>query len=293
MAILTGINTRLSGSVGDWNFRNRAGKTVATQKVPAKSSAKRTMAVMKRRVQWSNLVNIWKAFSGTLKPSFEGKAQGVSDFNEFIAANVGLVPVYLTKTEARANGAVVAPLQVTRGSLRTVEHTMDVPGKVVTDIAVGDLAIDGDTSVADFSRAVVANSEGYAYGDQVSCYLLVQNVNPDSGVPFVTVKAFEVTLGVEDESTMLSSLVDINYFKSVDGKLGNGAAFVGGIAYVHSRKSPAGTKVSTQRIVVNNSTLAAYQTAAARDKAVLSYGGLTGDDFLTPNDPDEVAPVRP
>ena len=291
MAILRGIGTRLRGSAGDWTFSENGGDTVAKQKVPAKSNAKRTMASMKNRVQWGNLVNFWKAFGGTLKPSFENKAPRVSDYNAFIAANIGLVPVYLTKTERRANGAVVAPMQITRGSLRTVEHTMDVPGKVVTDIAVGDLAIDGDTSVADFSRAVVANSEDYAYGDQISCYVMLQNVNPDSGVPFVTVKAFEVTLGVDDESTMLSQVVDINYFKSIDGKLGNGAAFVGGIAYVHSRKSPSGTKVSTQRIVVNNTALAAYQTAAARDKAVLSYGGISGNDFLTPNDTDTVAPA--
>lgn len=293
MAILRGIGTRLSGSAGDWTYNQNGGDTVAKQKVPAKSSAKRTLANMKNRVQWGNLLNIWASFGGTLKPSFESKGPRVSDFNEFMGANVSIVPVYLTKTERRANGAVVAPYQITRGSLRTVEHTMDVPGKVTTDIGLGDLAVDGDTSVADFSRAVVANSEDYHYGDQITCYVLLQNVNPDSLTPFVTTRAFEVTLGVEDESTMLSQLVDINYFKSIDGKLGNSAVFVGGIAYVHSRKNSTGTLVSTQRIVVNNTTLAAYQTTAARDKAINSYGGITGEDFLTPNDPDTVAPVRP
>ena len=293
MATLTGINTRMKGSVGDWTFSQVGGQTVVKQKPAKKQTPVRTFAIMRRRVQWKNIQNIYSAFEGRLRPSFEGRAANVSDYNEFISANIDLVPVYLTKTEARANAAVVAPYQLTRGSLLTVEHTMDVPGKVVTDIGLGDLTVDGDTSVADFSRAVVTNSEAYAFGDQISVFVLHQLVNPDSGIPYVVVKAYEVTLSVEDESAMLSSLVDINYFKNIDGKLGNSAVFTGGIAYVHSRKTPSGTKVSTQRVVVNSSTLAAYQTRAALDKAVLSYGGLNEDHFLTPNDPDEVAPVRP
>ncbi|MCQ2274769.1 MAG: hypothetical protein MJZ86_08260 [Bacteroidales bacterium] len=293
MAILTGINTQLRGSAGGWTFAQLGGETIAKQKVAKKSTAKRTMAVMRRRVQMGNLVNVFRSFAGTLHPSFEGKSAKVTDYNEFMGANFGLVPVYLTKTEARGNGAVVAAYQITRGSMPTIEHDSETPGKVTTDIALGDLTIDGDTTVADFSRAVVQNNEDYAYGDQISVYVMQQMVNSDSHVPIVRTKAYEVTLAVEDEEDLLATHIPIIYAATSDGKLGNSMAVTGGICYVHSRKTGSGTKVSTQRLVVNNSVLASYQSRAALDKAVQSYGGLTGDQFLTPDVEDVVAPVRP
>ena len=73
MAILSGINTRLRGSVGDWTFSRLNGQTVAKQKVEAKENPKRTFAQMVRRVQWANLVALYQAFEGNLHPSFENK----------------------------------------------------------------------------------------------------------------------------------------------------------------------------------------------------------------------------
>ena len=63
----------------------------------------------------------------------------------------------------------------------------------------------------------------------------------------------------------------------------------GGVAMVHSRKLKGQTVVSTQSFVVNNSYLASYQTAAAFNSAVKSYGGVDSDQFLTPNLDDVVA----
>ena len=73
MAILSGINTRLRGSAGDWTFARLNGQTVAKQKVEAKENPKRTFAQMIRRVQWANLVALYQAFEGNLHPSFENK----------------------------------------------------------------------------------------------------------------------------------------------------------------------------------------------------------------------------
>ena len=50
MAILSGINTRLRGSAGDWTFARLNGQTVAKQKVETKENPKRTFAQMIRRV---------------------------------------------------------------------------------------------------------------------------------------------------------------------------------------------------------------------------------------------------
>ena len=73
MAILSGINTRLRGSAGDWTFARLNGQTVAKQKVEAKENPTRTFAQVVRRVQWANLVALYQAFEGNLHPSFENK----------------------------------------------------------------------------------------------------------------------------------------------------------------------------------------------------------------------------
>jgi hypothetical protein len=107
-----------------------------------------------------------------------------------------------------------------------------------------------------------------------------------TGVPRVTIEALEITLDGVDDETMLYDVVNARGFSTVSGKLGASAAVTGAIAWIHSRRSSSGTKVSTQRFMVNNSILASFQTEDARDKAILSYGGTLTEEFLTPNTPE-------
>ena len=199
MAILSGINTRLRGSAGDWTFSRLNGQTVAKQKVETKENPTRTFAQMVRRVQWANLVALYQAFEGNLHPSFENKDSRVSDYNEFMSANIGAAPVYLTKDQARQGGCVVAAYQVTRGSLPSIIMTEDASHVVSTDIALGSLTISASTDIKAFSDAVVQNNPNYRYGDQISCFIATQTMDAATGVPRVTIEALEITLdGVDD-----------------------------------------------------------------------------------------------
>ena len=94
MAILKGIFRKQTGSIGDMTLRVVNGQTVTSEKVTRNAS--KTFAQMRRRVQWANLVNLFRSFEGTLHPSFENRPPLTSDFNLFMGANIGLVPVYLT-----------------------------------------------------------------------------------------------------------------------------------------------------------------------------------------------------
>ena len=279
----------MKGSAGDWTYSRVASRTIARQKVEAKGNPSRSYAQMRRRVQWANIINLYHAFSGKLHPSFEGKAQGVSDYNAFVSANFGLVPVYLTKDESKQGGCVVAGYQVTRGSLPSIDVAEGTGGVAVTDIALGDLAITAETTLKQFSDAVVDNNPDYVQGDQISCFIAEQSVNSVSGVPYVKITALEVTLDCTDDETLLADIVDALGFTSVGGKVGASGTVNGAITWVHSRKTAGGVKVSTQRFFVTNSTLAAYQTAAKRTEAILSYGGTVTQPFLTPNVDDVVA----
>ena len=294
MAILTGINTRLRGSAGEWTFTRLGGRTVAKQKVERKEIPSRTFAQMRHRVRWANLVNLFRAFTGTLHPSFESRPQGVSDFNMFISSNIGGSPVYLTSQEATQGGAVVAPYQITRGSLPSVEVVANGPnGEVGTDSSLGSLTIGESTTLKQFSDAVVNNNANYQNGDQISCFVAKQSTNSVTGVPYVEIDAYEVTLDQTDNETLLSEFdpdgVVFTTMASSD-KLGMSQTVNGGVAYVHSRKTPSGTKVSTQELLVNNTLLPNYQSDAKMLEAVKSYGGTTTDAFLTPN--VDLAPER-
>lgn len=282
MAFLTGINTRLSGSVGDWTFSQVHGKTVAKQKVAPKAEPVRTVATQSRRIQWANLVNVWRAFEGSLHPSFENRPAGVSDFNEFISSNIGIVPVYLEKDEARQGGAVAAPYQITRGSMPSVTATIstgDNPS-VSTDIILGSFTPGSTTTIGDFSRAVISNNADYQDGDQITYFEALQSVNATNGAPYLKINAKEITLDLGDSTDFPSGE---SGFHVVSGHLGSESMVNGAVAWVHSRRTTSGTKVSTQRFTAANTILASYQTAAKKWDAIESYGGVRDEQFLTPH----------
>lgn len=282
MAILKGIFRKQTGSIGDMTLRVVNGQTVTSEKVTRNTS--KTFAQMVRRVQWANVVNLFRAFEGTLHPSFESRPRNWSDFNAFMSANIGQFGVYLTASEASQGGCLVAPYQITRGSLPSVGMGTTEAGVITSDIKVGALDITDETTLAAFSAAVRANNSGWEYGDQLSAYVALQKVNTITQVPYVEVHAYEITLA-EDDETLVLDLIDNDptCFAVVDQKLCLNAPINGGACYVHSRKDGQKTRVSTQRFTATNDLLDAYTTEAKRTEAIISYGGKTSNAFLTPN----------
>ena len=282
MAILKGIFRKQTGSIGDMTLRVVNGQTVTSEKVTRNTS--KTFAQMVRRVQWANVVNLFRAFEGTLHPSFESRPRNWSDYNAFLSANIGQYGVYLTASEASQGGCLVAPYQITRGSLPSVGMGTTEAGVITSDIKVGALDITDETTLAAFSAAVRANNSGWEYGDQLSAYVALQKVNTITQVPYVEVHAYEITLA-EDDETLVLDLIDNDptCFTVVDQKLCLNAPINGGACYVHSRKDGQKTRVSTQRFTATNDLLDAYTTEAKRTEAIISYGGKTSGEFLTPN----------
>ncbi len=282
MAILKGIFRKQTGSIGDMTLRVVNGQTVTSEKVTRNTS--KTFAQMVRRVQWANVVNLYRAFEGTLHPSFESRPRNWSDYNAFLSANIGQYGVYLTASEASQGGCLVAPYQITRGSLPSVGMGTTEAGVITSDIKVGSLDITDETTLAAFSAAVRANNSGWEYGDQLSAFVALQKVNTITQVPYVEVHAYEITLADDDETLVLDLIDnDPTCFTVVDQKLCLNAPINGGACYVHSRKDGQKTRVSTQRFTATNDLLDAYTTEAKRTEAIISYGGKTSGEFLTPN----------
>lgn len=293
MAILTGINTKLRGSVGQYTFQRLNGQTIAKEKVEKKAVPTRTLPQMVRRVRWANLVNLYRAFEGTLHPSFEGKDPKVSDYNMFMQSNIGRSEVALTKTDAVQGGCVVDAYQITRGQLSSIVVEYDASNIPTSDIALGSLTIGNSTTLKAFSDAVIANNTSWRNGDQLSIYIATQNEDELTSTPRVVIDALEITLDTSASTTLLEDVCDISLLAVTNGKLSLSSPVDGGVACVHSRKVNGKTIVSTQFFVVENSLLARYKTNAAFDSAIESYGGVNKDDFLTPNIDTEYGQVNP
>lgn len=284
---------KAKGSMGTITYTTKEGKTIGKDRIRLTTNPK-TSKQMRRRVQWANIVNFWQCFTGLLHPSFEDRTALVSDFNRFIGANIGMVPVYLTRAEASQGGAVVAPYQVSYGTLPSIDVSANgLSGEVGTNISLGTLNITDSTTVKQFSDAVVENNPNFQYGDQITAFVAYQSVNTVTGVPYTNILAREITLNHEDTETLIADLdPELTVFskQGESDKLGMNQSVNGGVVYIHSRINGEGkTLVSSQRLVVSNTMLARYQSGDKLSAAIKSYDGNTQRAYLTPNVDEDIA----
>lgn len=280
MALLNGIATKLKGSAGSLTFRQSSNRTVVSEKTTEVKNT-RTAAQQKHRMKWANIVQMYKGISPLLNCAFENKAQGVTDYNMFVKINMQLSPVYLTKAEVTGGACVVAPYQITQGSLPAIEVTGEDSDRT-TNISLGSLTISETTTVAEFSNAVVQNNEPFDYGEQISFYDIRQRVNAATSIPYGNFKASSVVLDKENNALLLATVNSLG-FQSKSGYLGSGTIEDdGAFCWVHSSNKNGTTKVSTQVLLIHNSLLESYTSQDAYDNAVETYGGES-DVFLNPN----------
>ena len=280
MAILNGILKKLNGSAGSLTFKQVNGQTVVSEKATTVKNT-RTPAQQRQRTKWGNVVQMYKGICPLINYGFESKAPGCSDYNMFMKVNMKGSNIYLTREEVAGGGCVAYPYQLTQGTLPSIvivgsgENTR-------TDIKLGDLVIDAETTVKDFAMAVVSNNADYDFGDQISFFDVLQRVNAVTGIPYCQFLATNVMLDKTSEVKLLD-IVSKYGFATVDGYLGHIEGEGDGVyAWVHSRKSSAKTLVSTQSFVNNNAEMIAeYSGDQAYKRSVQTYGG-ENSSFLTP-----------
>ena len=280
MAILNGILKKLNGSAGSLTFKQYAGQTVVSEKISVVKKSNTPMQ-MRQRTKWGNVIQMYKGICPLINYGFESKPVGKSDYNMFMKVNMKGSDIYLTREEVAGGGCIAAPYQLTQGTLPSIV-TVGEGDNVRTDISLGDLTIDENTTVKDFAQAVVNNNADYDYGDQISFFDVLQRVNAVTGIPYCQFLATNVVLDKASEVKLLD-MVSKYGFATVDGFLGHiegeGAGVFG---WVHSRKASGKTLVSTQSLINNNTeVIAEYSGAEAYKRSVKTYGGESSA-FLTP-----------
>ena len=282
MAILNGLIRKMSGSTGDFTFKQLNGQTVVSEKVTQMRNP-RSAAQMQTRTKFTNIVSMYRGIRPLINYGFETKSKGCSDYNMFVRVNMQQTPVYLTKQQVAGGACVAAPYQITQGSLPAIVIS-GTGNSAKTDIYLGALTIGATTTVAQFAQAVVENNADYKYGDQISYFLVKQKVNEETGIPYCQFSACKVVLDAADSTTKLWDVVFRNGFSTQDSSLahsGNDGDCV--FCWVHSRKASNGkTLVSSQMLLNANSILADYQGDMAYNLASSSYGQSIST-FLSPD----------
>ncbi len=194
MAKVTGIATQLSGKVGQFIYRRTKSGTVVCE-APAKVVVpNRSEAQMRVRAQWGNLAAVFRQFNQTLKKGFEGVNGRMSDYNAFLQTNMNVVKVYIAKNVLLNGGSVLAPYQITRGTLPSIAMSVGADNVLASDIALGDLVVSESTTVAEFTNALIACNDDYEAGDQLTFFYGQQTTDAVTGVPRAKVRGFKVML---------------------------------------------------------------------------------------------------
>lgn len=275
MGKIFGANTKISGKVGQLLYRQTRMGTVISELPVKPAIPRRSARQMDRRTQWGNLAAIYKQFDSMLRRGYENLPPQMSVFNAFIQANIDVVKVYITKTIRLNGGAILAPYQITRGSLPSISMAKNASNILVSGIRLGSLAIDANTTVGQFSQAVIDNNDNFDEGDQLTFFHGIQSIDTVTRTPRATIKGYKVVLSTA-EDTKLWDVVDRIGFSVTDNCLATSQQITNGAAvWVHSRETADGAlKVSTQLFFVENSALATYQGRTAFTAAANSYGGI-------------------
>lgn len=279
-----------TGGAGGYSFYVRQSEQIVRQRKNNSNygeGARRTWAQMERRVLWSNLVNLYKACRLWMPKAFETKKSNQTDYNVFMQVNANRATVALTKEQALAGNCVVAPLQVSRGVLPSVGLSYDATAAAyVSDIRVSN-AVTSSTTIAALSADIIANNPYFQNGDNIACIKFINTVDGYAANPFATTLYGEITLDTSDQTPLSDVPVVGGWISAISNdfvKVSAGVASEVGAVIIHTRKVSGNLQVSSQDIVMSNTTYVdMYSEQGFVVNAVYSYG-VDSDVMLAPGE---------
>lgn len=288
---------RLKGRVGNTSYYTEGGRQIARVSQNASNygeSARRSQAQQQQRAKWGNLVNFYKVSKGWMPLAFENKKENQSDYNKFMSLNLASARIYMPRDYYAVGGCVADEFRVSEGTLRSI-NVQPVAGSTpqwVTDLALGGDPLSADTTVAEFSAALIANNPHLHYNMQLSFISYQQDVDAWNH-PHLICTAYEVTLERDNNESVWSYLpefccVNQNGYLGTNDNISRGA-----FAYILSETVNGSTRVSSQTLIVTEQTLInLYTTDAAKFLAIESYG-VDAEVFLMSGSEPQGAAAQP
>lgn len=287
------------GSVGNVTLRIAGGDTIASQKISKGSQKIGTLSQVLRRVRLGNLVNAYQALNALgngagMAQSFPARGPRVSNFNMFVARNIGRAGVgdiSLTRELVAAGAVVAAPYVVTEGDLPVFSSVAISSGMGNTRFVINRedgmlyLGAVGQTP-AQFSTAL-KNSYGLLDGDVVTVFVMEWNDGSDAkfdSAQFVINSASASTWDDLGFDMMMVGSAEVPV-KQMANPRAAGAAGGVSIAVCVGRSVGAGYRISSSSFLSStdmDSAVAQFTSDLAKNNAAASYG-YKEDPYLQQN----------
>lgn len=278
------INPLQVGRVGAYSMYVRNGEQIVRQRNNSSNygdSASRTEAQMLRRVKWANLVNFYKASAFWMPKAFENKKSSQTMYNAFMAANINQSTVALTKQLAEEGCCICEALQISKGSLASLDFSYSESTNFISTGLRTNAAITGTTTVGQLSAGIIATMHDFQDGDNVAWVKYVQDLNRDSEQnvhPRLLCFYYEFTLDTTS-SVLLSAHPLAKYFETAAESfyilVGDATDLFEegiGFALIHTRRT-SGLKVSSQNVyMVNTDLVDQFSDQAWIQDCIDSYG---------------------
>lgn len=283
------VNPKQVGKVGAYTMYVRGGEQIVRQRQNASNygeSASRTLAQQTRRARWGNLVNVYKSLKFWQAKAWESLKEGVTDYNAFMSTNINSTPIYLTKDMVANGCAVMDNFIVSKGSIAPIDGTWVAADQAFTTNIVTSSAVSASTTIAQLSKDIIANNSTFKDGDNIA-YIRFEQQSDDRQYPYLQSLYEEFTLNTQN-GALLSTLPIFSLIKTDNPnnlffamEASSGWNSVGAVA-IHTRRDN-GLKVSTQQmVVVDTSLIGQFSGEAARSAAIDSYG-VSSDVPLEPS----------
>ena len=214
------------------------------------------------KAKMANVVKLYKHLEPIVNQAWDerlaprkknGTAKG-APYNWFMSANMQERGCALWPKEDHPGGCLAVPYQVTNGLLepirvvpidedgKSMKRTIDDCPRARTNVKIGALVVNEETSVSAFAEAILQNNDGWEWGDTLLYVQVEQKVqtmgvmenNEPRKLPYVQERHWMVP--IEAEGQMLSEVVDLRWVQNVNGYVGQGEETgIGGYCWVHLR----------------------------------------------------------
>ena len=259
-----------SGKVGNVRYYQKGGQTYVRSANNQVKNNPRTDAQMQQRLKFASLASLYKEFASIslLRKAFNSKAPNQSDYNAFMQMNQGQ-GVFFTKEQMQRGACIALPVTVSSGRLPQIFAQRDGSNNLVSTIETGDLVLGADTTVAQVSKAIIANNRMFKNKDVITVIVVEQNINNATtpATPWVLVSFDKFILDTSSSDLFSEAYPDFTIAANKLAYLDFDSE--GCYGFVHT----SGNKISNCVLTDANQTVrASYESDEAFENARDSYG---------------------
>lgn len=288
------LSMKMNGRVGAFSYYTTSGgrqvARIANNGSNYGESAKRTIAMQKRRTRWGNVVSFFRANKDLMARAFERKSANLSDYNRFMQLNIPIASVALTKDAFLKGWCVMQEYTIADGSLPEIKSSLlEEDGFVFDLLCTLDAEFDNYT-IGQISVDLMDNNPQILEGDQIT-FINWTNSGVNGGGVRLYRHLCEVT--IDRNSPMQFSDLRYSQIVASNGQKvilkGQGEVF--GQAIIHSRSVGGSLLVSPAKIVLSSTTFVDQFSAPDAVKQAIASYGVDAEKLLEPGSPAQPSPA--